>query len=382
MYRKNLYIKPLLLYISVLLISACNTEEPAAPAAPPKQKVVATVIQPSEKQVTDKKEFLGRFQAIEAVDIRSRVTGYLRDIRFKDGDIVKKGDVLFVIDQRPFKIALDQERANLSAAKAQYDLTQKELKRTRRLLKSKAISQEEYDKRDQERRVAQARVNAAEQTVRRAQLDLEFTKIKSPITGKVGRYQISEGNLIKAEDDKLTKVVSVHPMHFYFELSETDFINYKKYRAEHDKQKEVTNNISIKQLDNAKTPFVGYIDFLNNEVNRSTGTIEARAVIDNKAGVLESGMFGRATLEMSDPYSALLLPETLITTDQSRKVVIVAEEGKAVAKPVVLGQLEENLVVIKSGLKKDDQVIAHALHKFRAGTAIDEVVAENASDAQ
>ena len=367
--------------MTVLLISACNTEEPA-PAAPPKQKVVATVTHASEKKITDKKEFLGRFQAIEAVEIRSRVTGYLRDIRFKDGDIVKKGEVLFVIDQRPFKISLDQERANLNAAKAQYDLTQKELKRTQRLLKSKAISQEEYDKRDQERRVAKARVNAAEQTVRRAQLDLEFTKIKSPITGKVGRYQISEGNLIKAEDDKLTKVVSVHPMHFYFELSEADFISYKKYRTEHDKQKESTNNISIKRLNNTETEFTGYIDFLNNEVNRSTGTIEARAVIDNTLGQLESGMFGRATLQMSDPYLALLLPETLITTDQSRKVVIVAEEGKAVAKPVVLGQLDENLIVIKSGLRKDDQVIAHALHKFRAGTAIDEVVADAPSDAQ
>lgn len=348
---------------------------------PPPQSV--PVAKPLHLAVTEWDEYTGRFKAMERVEIRFRLNGFIKDVRFKDGDLVKKGDVLFVVDQRPFKIALRQAEAELEQAKAQQRQAQTAFERVESLKDSRAISQEEYDQRQHQLYAAEARVDAAAANVDRAQLDLEFTVVKAPIAGKISEDFVTEGNLISGGNGQatlLTTIVSTDPMYFYFEGSESALLEYSRQNGENSegRSQNPSNEIVIKLLDEQEFSHKGQLDFMDNEVDEGTGTFQARAIIPNKNLVIESGMFGTARVLNYEQNKVVLIPDAVISTDQSQKIVFVlSKDNKVVAKPVELGPLHSSeLRIIRSGISPDDRVIIGNIQKIGPGM---EVTPENST---
>lgn len=340
----------LFLFLSYFLVSCGNS-----PGTTVQEPVEVDVALPVKKKIVEWDEYTGRFQAIEEVDVRSRVTGYLNEIKFKDGQIVKKGDVLFVIDPRPFQYALDRATAELELAKKQYD-------RALKLQKSSFISAETIDQRYQEMQTAETRLNEA-------RLNLEFTQVTSPIAGKISRYFVSVGNLVRMDDTVLTRVVSFDPIHFYFEISQNDLLKYLRLakEAKLPESKNYLNQILIKLQDEKDFTHKGAIDFLDNVVDRGTGTILERAIVPNPDGLIYPGLFGRARVEGSGEYEAILLPDKAINTDQTRKYVYVADEHNKVQRVYVeLGPLRDSgFYVIRSGLKGNERVVISGIQRIR-----------------
>lgn len=338
-----------LLLLSIFVVSCSDSTKPST--AP----VEVDVALPLKKKIIEWDEYTGRFQAIEEVDVRSRVTGYLNEIKFKDGQIVKKGDVLFVIDPRPFQYALDRAIAEQELAKKQYE-------RAIKLQKSSFISAETIDQRYQEMQTAKTRVDEA-------RLNLEFTQVTSPIAGKISRYFVSVGNLINMDNTVLTRVVSFDPIHFYFEISQNDLLKYLRL-AKHTnlpQSKNYLKKISIKLQDEKGFTHNGTIDFLDNVVDRGTGTILERAIIPNPDGLIYPGLFGRARVEGSGEYEAILLPDKAINTDQTRKYVYVADEHNKVQRIYIeLGPLlDSGFYVIRSGLRGNEHVVISGIQRIR-----------------
>lgn len=309
---------------------------------------------PVKKNIVEWDEYTGRFQAVEEVDVRARVTGYLEAIKFQDGQTVKKGDVLFVIDQRPFKYALARAEAQYALAKAQYE-------RAVKLQKEKFISAEVIDQRFQDVQVAETRVQEAK-------LNLEFTEVKAPISGKISRDFVSVGNLIRMNDTVLTKVVSVDPIYFYFETSQNDLLKYIRLdragkRLSSEKK---PTPVLIKLPDEKDYLHQGEVDFLDNVIDSGTGTILARALVPNPDNVIYPGLFARVKLVGSGEYEAILLPDKAINTDQARKFVYVVDnENKVKRVYVELGPLRESgFYIIRSGLKGDEKVIIHGIQRI------------------
>ncbi len=332
-------------------LSACE-KEPAATQQP--QAAEVDVALPIKKSIIDWDEYTGRFEAIETVQVRTRVTGQLNEIKFKDGQFVKKGDVLFIIDSRPFDYAL--QRAN-----AQYSLAEKEYDRAGTLRASNAISEEDYDRRAEELKIARAAVNEA-------RLDVEFTQVVSPINGKVSRYFVSVGNLVRENETILTRIVSVDPIHFYFEASQNQLMKYIRMDRSGERPGSDTtpNPVFIKLPDENEFIHEGKMDFVDNVVDESTGTMQGRAIVPNPGMVIYPGLFGRAKLLGSGEYEALLLPEKSINTDQSRKFVyVVNDENKAQRAYVQLGNLLDGNYIIKSGLTGDERVVINGIQRIR-----------------
>ncbi|KTD59271.1 efflux RND transporter periplasmic adaptor subunit [Legionella shakespearei] len=340
----------LFLFLSFFLVSCDNSPDSAA-AGP----VEVDVALPLKKKIIEWDEYTGRFQAIEEVDVRSRVTGYLNEIKFKDGQIVKKGEVLFVIDPRSFQYALERATAELELAKKQYE-------RALKLQKSSFISAETIDQRYQEMQTAETRVDEA-------RLNLEFTQVTSPIAGRISRYFVSVGNLIRMDDTVLTRVVSFDPIHFYFEISQNDLLKYSRLSKEANlpESKNYLKQILIKLQDEKDFTRKGTIDFLDNIVDRGTGTILERAVVPNSDGLIYPGLFGRARVEGSGEYEAILLPDKAINTDQTRKYVYVVDEHNKVQRVYVeLGPLRDSgFYVIRSGLKGNERVVISGIQRIR-----------------
>ncbi|HAT1926985.1 TPA: efflux RND transporter periplasmic adaptor subunit [Legionella pneumophila] len=340
--------------LAVILIPAlmsCNSE-----SNKPVGQTLAEVdvALPVKKNIVEWDEYTGRFQAVEEVDVRARVTGYLEAIKFQDGQTVKKGDVLFVIDQRPFKYALARAEAQYALAKAQYE-------RAIKLQKEKFISAEVIDQRFQDVQVAETRVQEAK-------LNLEFTEIKAPISGKISRDFVSVGNLIRMNDTVLTKVVSVDPIYFYFETSQNDLLKYIRLdragkRLSSEKK---PTPVLIKLPDEKDYLHQGEVDFLDNVIDSGTGTILARALVPNPDNVIYPGLFARVKLVGSGEYEAILLPDKAINTDQARKFVYVVDnENKVKRVYVELGPLRESgFYIIRSGLKGDEKVIIHGIQRI------------------
>lgn len=331
-------------------------------ATPPAPKVV--VAQPLVKQIVEWDEYTGRFDAVERVDIRARVSGYLDEIRFTDGQFVTKGDVLFVIDQRPFKIALDR-------AQAQLELAKKEMDRAKNLRAASAISQEQVDRRLQEYLLAKANVDEAK-------LNLEFSEVKSPITGKIGESLVDVGNLIDGGAQSatvLTTVVTIDPIHFYFEASEGDYLKYSRLdlAGRRPGSNKNANPIFVQLQDEDDFSHAGKMDFVDNVIDQSTGTVEARAILDNKDGFLYPGLFGRARVVASLPHDALLIPDDAILSNQTKKVVMTVDgENKVVPKFVELGGLRKSgLRIVESGLTPQDKIIINGLVRARPGASVD-----------
>lgn len=363
-----------------LLLSSCAQEAPAdqtgGPQGPPAMAV--TVANPLQKEIREWDEYAGRFRAVERVEIRARVSGYLDEIQFVDGQFVERGQTLFVIDQRPFNIAMEQARADIGQANAQLELAKREYERVRDLRESRAVSAEELDRRTQELAVAKARVKALEAKLHAAELELEFTAVKAPISGRISERYVTKGNLItggSAGATLLTTIVSLNPIYFDFEATEGQLLDYIRADREgtRDSSRGSRNAVYVKLLDEQDYKHRGVIDFVDNEVNQQTGTMQARAIFDNSSGYIEPGLFGRARIAGSKPYTAMLVPDSAIGTNQTMKfVMLVDDQGNASFRPVQIGPLHEgNLRIVRGGLKPQDRVIIEGLARIRPGMPVE-----------
>jgi len=337
---------------------------PAAGQAPPPPEVdVASVV---SKPVRQWDQFTGRIAAIEAVEIRARVSGYLSRVAFKEGDEVKEGDLLFVIDRRPYKAALDSVAAQLERAKATARLADILDQRSQQLIKTGAISRNEFDRNSTSLAQANAEVSAAEAALETARLNLDYTEVRSPIAGKVSRTMLTQGNLIQADQTVLTSVVSQDPVYVYFQPDEQTFQRYGDM-ARKGERNASANPVKVGLAGDQGHPHSGTVNFINNQVDATTGTITMRAVVPNPDRVFVPGMYARVQLEGSGEFKAMLIDEKAVMTDQDRKYVyVLGPESKAMRKNIVLGGAIDGLRVVQSGLDPSDKVIVAGLQKIFA----------------
>jgi RND family efflux transporter MFP subunit len=354
----------------------CGQSQPPGGGPPPPPTV--TVAKPIERGVVDQDEYVGRFVAVDSVEIRARVSGYLEKVQFRDGQMVKLGDPLFTIDKRPFQNTLAQVRANLQQAKANLAFAESDLERAKQLTLARTMTQQTFDQRTQAFRAAQASVAANEAAVRQAELDLEFTELRAPVAGRIGDRKVSPGNVVAGGSipttTLLATIVSLDPIRFEFTFDEASYLRYERLSGN---GKDVTGreggvNVALKLLDEKDYGHHGYMDFVDNVIDKSSGTIRGRAVFSNPDAVLTPGMFGRIRVPGSPMYQALLVPDAAIGTEQVRKfVLVVGADNKAVPKYLTLGPVvENNLRVIKDGLKADDRVIVNGLMRVRPGQTV------------
>jgi RND family efflux transporter MFP subunit len=369
--------------LSAFLLVGCGQGQQQQQAAPPPPAV--TVAQPIKRNVIDQDEYVGRFVAVDSVEIRARVSGYLEKIHFKDGQMVKEGDLLFTIDKRPFQNTLAQARANLAQARANLAYAEADLLRGQQLVKDKTITEQTFEQRLQAQRTAIATVAANDASVKQAELDLEFTELRSPLTGRIGDRRVSPGNLVVGSTGGgtttlLATIVSTDPIRFEFTFDEASYLRYerlalsggKKAKKDDIAARGGSTLVRLKLIDEKDFSHVGRMDFLDNVIDRSTGTIRGRASFANAAGIFTPGMFGRLQVPASPPYQALLIPDSAIGSEQARKFVYVVRPDNSVAqKYVELGQLSDGDRVIKSGIEADDRVIVDGLMRARPGIKVD-----------
>lgn len=367
--------KSLLALVAVAIgIGLAGCEKPAqAPAA---SAPAVTVANPTKRTVTDWDEFTGRFDAIEQVQVRARVTGFVMSVDFKDGAIVKTGDLLYVIDPRQYEAAAEQARGQLADAKAKVDLAERELTRAETLVKTSAVSESVVDQRRQTLSAAQAATMQAEGALKRALLDVEYTRVVAPIDGRVSRHLVTVGNLVQGSESGatlLTSIVSLDPIHVYFDMDESIYIKNSRlwFEGKRPSSRDTANPVQVILSGETKPSHEGFVDFLDNRLDIGTGTLRGRGLVKNQDLSILPGQFARVRVLGSAPYEALLLPDTAIATDQSRKIVFVVKADNTVeARPVVLGPLDDGLRVIREGLKPDDQVVIDGLQRVRIGAKV------------
>lgn len=352
-------------FVALLALAACS-QKPKPDAALP----VVTVSQPLQKDVVDWDDFVGRFEAMDQVDVRPRVSGYLTRIGFKDGELVKKGQVLFEIDPRPYQAALDQAKAQGQRAEATVQNSRTSLERGKTLLAARAISQEEFDNRQAAERQATADLAAAEANVRNAALNLSFTRVTAPLAGRVSDRRVAVGNLVNADNTVLTTIVSLDPIRFTFDGSEALYLKYQRDNRAGARRssREASNPVLIRLQDEAEYRWKGRMDFVDNSLNTGSGTIRGRAVVDNPGDFLTPGMFGHLRLLGSAPYRAMLVPDQALSTDQAQQIVyVLATDGTVRQQIVKTGPMVDGLRVIQSGLKADDAVVIDGMTRVRPG---------------
>src|SRR3954469_2209430 len=356
------------------VLAGCGQGQPPAAGPPPP---TVTVAKPTVRAVTDQDEYVGRFVAVDSVEIRARVSGYLDQINFPDGQMVKQGDLLFTIDKRPFQNTVAQARGTLAQAKANLAFTEADLERAKQLVRDRTITEQTFDQRTQAQRSAAASVASNEAAVRQAELDLEFTELRAPIAGRIGDRRVSRGNLVTGgtgATTMLANIVSLDPIRFEFTMDEASYLRYERFSSS---GKEVTGRdggviVELKLLDEKTFEHRGYMDFVDNTIDRSSGTIRGRASFSNPDAVLTPGMFGRIRVPGSPTYNALLLPDAAIGTEQIRKfVLVVGDDNTAMQRYVTLGPLsDDNLRIIKDGIKAGDRVIVNGLMRVRPGQKV------------
>jgi RND family efflux transporter MFP subunit len=362
-------------FAALLLFVGCSESQQKQASAPPPPAV--TVAKPTKRIVVDQDEYVGRFVAVDSVEIRARVSGYLDRIDFTDGQMVKQGDLLFTVDKRPFQTALDQAKANLARARADLAFAETDLARGTQLVRERTITEQTFDQRTQVKRVAEAAVQAQEAAVRQASLDLEFTELKAPVAGRIGDRRVSPGNLVTGgttgNTSLLATIVSTDPIRFEFTFDEASYLRYERLAQG---GREMTSRdssviVGLKLIDEQDFQHQGRMDFVDNVIDRSSGTIRGRAVFSNPGGVFTPGMFARVRVPGSPSYMALLVPDAAIGTEQTRKYVLtVGADNVALIKYVTLGQSFNNLRVIKGGLQEDDLVIVNGLMRVRANQKV------------
>ncbi len=356
-------------------LSGCGQGKSAVPSTPPPPPVsVAEVV---AKQVNEWDEFTGHLEAVENVEVRPRVSGYIDRIAFRQGAEVSKGDLLFEIDPRPFRTELNRAEADLARAQSQFELAHSQLRRAQELLKQNFISQQAYDDRVSGSREAAANMKVAEATVASARLNLDYTRVRSPVAGRVGRAEVTVGNLViglgGANATLLTTVVSLDPIYAYFEGDEQAYLKYSELARTGDRPSSPSARTAI-YLGLASEqghPHKGYVDFVDNQLNPQTGTIRARAVFDNPDRAFTPGLFARLKLVGSGTYDAILISDRAVGTDQSRKfVLVVGADSKAMYREVKLGPVVDGLRVVKQGLKPGEVIVVNGLQRVRPGDPV------------
>ena len=357
-------------------LAGCSEQKPpqaaAATAAPP-----VTVAQPVKRTVTDWDEFTGRFDAMEEVQVRARVGGYVTSVEFTDGAIVHQGDLLYVIDPRPFEAVAAQAEGQLADARAKIELAKREFDRAATLNKTEAVSDSIVDQRRQALQSAEAAAIQVEGIQKAAKLNVEFTHVVAPITGRVSRHLVSAGNLVQGSDNGastlLTSIVTLDPIYIYFDMDEATYQKNSRlwFEGRRPSSRDTPNPVQVTLTGETKPSHDGTINFLDNRLDISTGTLRSRALIKNTDLSILPGQFGRVKLIGSSPYEALLIPDAAVATDQSRKIVFVVKPDDTVeARAVVLGPLDEGLRVIREGLKAEDRVIVDGIQRARVGAKV------------
>jgi len=356
--------------LALATLTACSRDVAAqAPTAPPPVQAAKVI----SKSVTEFDEFTGRFEAVERVEVRPRVSGYVMATRFAQGHEVKKGDILYVIDARPYQATLKHAQAELTRAKTQAALAESERARATKLIEKRAISQEEFDARTSGNEQAAANLQAAEAAVDSAALDLSFTEVRAPISGLVGRAEITAGNLVAAGQTLLTTVVSIDPIYVSFDGDEQVYLKNVglDLRGELKSSRNAPNPVWAGLADEQGHPHEGVMVFLDNELDPNTGTIHARGLFKNPDRRFTPGMFARVKLVGSGNYDALLINDSAVGTDQSVKFVLrVGAENKIEYAPVKLGPLIDGLRVVREGLKANDVIVVKGLQQVRPGMPV------------
>ncbi|MGA0532602.1 efflux RND transporter periplasmic adaptor subunit [Hansschlegelia sp. KR7-227] len=343
--------------------SAQSSKEPAAVAV----EVTPVLFEP----LSQWDEFNGRIEAVDAVSIRPRVTGYVERVSFKEGDEVAKGDPLFVIDQRPYRAALESAEARLDRACAAVTLANSRNQRAQTLVKSNTVSVETADTREAERLQSVADVREAEAAVVTAKLNLEFTEVRAPVSGRAGRALLSVGNLARADQSELTSVVSQDPVYVYFNPDEHSFLRYQRQLGAALRDR-ASAMVGVGLIDETGYPRTGALDYLNNAFDSSTGTVRVRAILPNKDRVLTPGLFARVRMSNGAQTPTMLIDERSVLTDQDRKYVYVLDQGnKAIRKDIVVGRRIDGVQVVTSGLARGDKVVRGGLSRiFYSGVAV------------
>jgi RND family efflux transporter MFP subunit len=363
--------------VTLLMLAGCSegpSQQRQAGAPPPP---AVTVASPTKRTVVDQDEYVGRFNAIDSVEIRARVSGYLDKIDFTDGQMVKQGDLLFVVDKRPFQTTLDQAKANLAQSQANLAFTEADLQRGAALVKERTITEQTFDQRTQAKRVAEASVQAQQAAVRQATLDLDFTELRAPVAGRIGDRRVSRGNLVTGgtagNTTLLATIVSMDPIWFEFTFDEASYLRYERLAKDGRElaSRDAGVAVALKLLDEPDFKHKGRMDFVDNAIDRSSGTIRGRAVISNPDSVFTPGMFARVQVPASSPYDALLVPDLAVGTEQDRKYLLIVDAENTVRiKYVTLGQVFGKLRVIKTGLEESDRVVVNGLMRARPGVKV------------
>jgi membrane fusion protein, multidrug efflux system len=363
----------LLAFVAVAL-AACDQkpQAAAAPVAPP-----VTVAQPLKRTVTDWDEFTGRFEAVQEVQVRPRVGGYITNVEYRDGAIVHQGDLLYLIDSRPFEAVALQADGQLADARAKMELAKRELDRGLTLVQTSAVSESIVDQRRQALQAAHAAEMQAEGALKAAQLNVEFTHVLAPITGRVSRNLVDAGNLVQGSDNGastlLTTIVTLDPIYISFDMDEATYLKNNKlwFEGKRPSSRDTPNPVQVSLTGETKPSHEGEMNFLDNRIDNSTGTLRSRATVPNHDLSILPGQFGRVRLIGSSPYEALLVPDTAIATDQTRKIVFVVKDDNTVeAKAVTLGPLDDGLRVVRDGLKGEDRVIIDGIQRARVGAKV------------
>lgn len=354
--------------VVITLLAGCKSDVQAT--APPSPTV--SVAQPLAKTVTDWDEYTGRIEARESVEVRARVNGYLNSIHFREGAIVKKGDPLFVIDPRPYEAALTRAQGDLAQAENRLSLAINNVERAGRLLKSRAISEEEFDTRRTERQQAEGALQSARGDLTTARLNVDFTRINAPITGRIGRKLVTEGNLVNggtAQSTLLTTIVSLDPIHFYFSADEQAFLRYVRLdrSGEREISRTAPNPVRLRLADEKDYSHEGKMDFVDNQIDQATGTIQGRAIFPNSDLLLTPGLFAQVLLKGRGPYNALLIPDASVGTDQAQRFVyVIDKDNVAKRRQVRLGRwIGDSLRIVEDGLKPEDRVVINGLQRVQ-----------------
>lgn len=362
-----------LLVLVAALGTGCGRSK--APPAPPPPTV--TVAEAVEREVMEWDEYTGRLEPVESVEIRARVNGYLESIHFEDGALVNKGDLLFVIDPRPYQTEHDRAEAELARAQIRLDLANNDFERAARLFKSRAISEEEFDGRSKAKKEADAAINVGKAAVEAARLNLEYTRVLAPIDGRISRRYVTAGNLVHGGigmPTLLTTIVSVDPVYCYIDADERSVLKYQQLSREGKRVSARDFKIPCEMGLGNETgfPHKGMIDFVDNRLDPTTGTLRARGVFTNSKRELTPGLFGRVRIPGSGKYQALLLPERAFGSDQTvRFAYVINAENKVEFRPVVLGPVIDGMRVVREGIKAGEKVIVEGHMRVRPGAVVD-----------
>jgi RND family efflux transporter MFP subunit len=359
------------------MLASCK--RPPQPAAPPPPPPPVTVAKPLTDELVEWDEFIGRLIATQAVEVRARVSGYLDKVHFREGSDVKAGDLLFTIDRRPYKAVVDRAQADIERAHVKLELAKMEAKRAKNLMESRAIAVEEIEQRNQALADAEANVRSAQATLESAALDLEFTELKAPISGRISDARVTAGNLIvgganNTSSTVLTTIVSLDPIQCYMDVDEQSALKYRTLLREGKRASALMEQIPAEMALSNETgfPHKGVIDFVDNQFDPGTGVIRSRAIFPNHDRLMAPGFFARVRIPGSGKYTAFLVKDDAVGSDQGKPFLFVLKDDNTVRQvPVNLGPLHEGLRIVKDGIGKDDRIIINGMALVRAGTKVE-----------